>query len=80
MGWCNPLNLVVEILQPLNEAEELGNSGQVAPSRGEKVQRDKGKRAKVANYLVHGWDGGKVDPHGHLQGVCQCHVPLQLLR
>ena len=44
----------MEILQPLNEAVELGNSKHVTPTHGEEVRRDKGEGAKVAKFLVRG--------------------------
>ena len=64
--------LGVDILQTLNEVEELSDSRLVAPVRREMVRRNKGERADVSKCLVRGWDSGKADPYGHLQGVCRC--------
>ena len=74
------MHLSVELFQPLNEAEELGNGRLVAPTCREEVRRDKVEGAKVVKCLVRGQYDGKAYPRGHLQVVHQCQAPVQLLR
>ena len=61
----HPLHLGVDILQPLNGVEKLGDGRQAVPARGEKVQHNKGKCAEVTKCLILGRDGGKAGPRGH---------------